>query len=76
MVMTIMLFLVGFVLITKGADMFINCTVEIGKKTNISELILVIPQTIRFFMHTPMFMLVLVERSESHLMKYYSFLNF
>ena len=40
MVMTIMLFLVGFVLITKGADMFINCTVEIGKKTNISELIL------------------------------------
>lgn len=40
MLITIILFLVGFVLITKGADIFINCTVEIGKKTHISELIL------------------------------------
>ncbi len=37
---TVVLFLVGFLLITKGADIFINCTVEIGKKTNISEIIL------------------------------------
>ena len=37
---TIVLFLIGFVLITKGADIFINCTVEIGKKTHISELVL------------------------------------
>lgn len=37
---TIILFLIGFILITKGADIFINCTVDIGKKTNISELIL------------------------------------
>lgn len=29
---TVVLFLVGFLLITKGADIFINCTVEIGKK--------------------------------------------
>nr|WP_304428287.1 calcium/sodium antiporter [Romboutsia ilealis] len=28
------------VLITKGADIFINCTVDIGKKTKISEIIL------------------------------------
>lgn len=34
------LFLIGFVLITKGADIFINCTVDIGKKTKISEIIL------------------------------------
>lgn len=40
MLMTIILFIVGFVLITKGADMFINCTVEIGRRTHISELIL------------------------------------
>lgn len=40
MFIIVLLFLVGFILITKGADMFINCTVEIGKKTNISELIL------------------------------------
>lgn len=37
---TVILFLVGFLLITKGADIFINCTVEIGRKTNISEIIL------------------------------------
>jgi len=30
----------GFILITKGADIFINYTIIIGKKTNISELIL------------------------------------
>jgi cation:H+ antiporter len=40
MIITIFLFLLGFILITKGADIFINNTVEIGKKTNISELIL------------------------------------
>ncbi|MCI9977101.1 calcium/sodium antiporter [Clostridioides difficile] len=40
MFITVILFLVGFLLITKGADIFINCTVEIGKKTNISEIIL------------------------------------
>ena len=36
----VLLFLLGFILITKGADIFINCTVDIGKKTNISELVL------------------------------------
>ena len=40
MLINIILFLIGFILITKGADIFINCTVEIGKKTNISEIIL------------------------------------
>ena len=40
MIATIILFVIGFILITKGADIFINCTVEIGKKTHISELIL------------------------------------
>ncbi|MFL8711221.1 calcium/sodium antiporter [Clostridioides sp. GD02377] len=40
MFITVILFLVGFLLITKGADIFINCTVEIGRKTNISEIIL------------------------------------
>ncbi|RDY24182.1 sodium:calcium antiporter, partial [Romboutsia maritimum] len=40
MMIILLLFLLGFILIIKGADIFINCTVEIGKKTNISELIL------------------------------------
>ena len=40
MTLVIFLFLIGFVLITKGADIFIDCTVKIGKKTGISELIL------------------------------------
>ena len=40
MVIVVILFLIGFVLISKGADFFINATVEIGRKTNISELIL------------------------------------
>ena len=40
MFITVILFLIGFVLITKGADIFINCTVDIGKKTKISEIIL------------------------------------
>lgn len=40
MISTIILFVIGFILITKGADIFINCTVEIGKKTNVSELVL------------------------------------
>ena len=40
MTVVIILFLVGFILISKGADIFIDCTVKIGKKTGISELIL------------------------------------
>lgn len=40
MIGKIILFFIGFFLITKGADIFINCTVDIGKKTNISEIIL------------------------------------
>ena len=40
MTVVIILFLVGLLLITKGADIFIDCTVQIGKKTGISELIL------------------------------------
>lgn len=40
MTVVIILFFIGFLLITKGADIFIDCTVKIGKKTGISELIL------------------------------------
>lgn len=40
MTRVICLFFIGFLLITKGADVFIDCTVKIGKKTGISELIL------------------------------------
>lgn len=40
MTFVIILFLIGFVLIIKGADIFIDCTVLIGKKTGVSELIL------------------------------------
>ena len=40
MFITILLFLVGFILITKGADIFIDCAVDIGKKANISEMVL------------------------------------
>lgn len=40
MIMVVVLFIIGFILISKGADFFINATVEIGRKTNISELIL------------------------------------
>ena len=40
MTLVIILFFVGFFLITKGADIFIDCTVKIGRKTDISELIL------------------------------------
>lgn len=40
MTLVIILFFIGFLLITKGADIFIECTVKIGKKTGISELIL------------------------------------
>lgn len=40
MIMVVILFIIGFILISKGADFFINATVEIGRKTNISELIL------------------------------------
>ena len=40
MILAIILFLIGFILIIKGADIFIECTVQIGKKTGISELIL------------------------------------
>lgn len=35
----VVLFLVGFLLIIKGVDIFINCIVEIGKKMNILEII-------------------------------------
>lgn len=40
MLIVTILFIIGFILISKGADFFINSTVEIGRKTNISELIL------------------------------------
>lgn len=40
MILTIILFIIGFILITKGADIFINCTVEMGRKTHVSEIIL------------------------------------
>lgn len=40
MFLNIIIFILGFILISKGADIFINCTVNIGKKLNISELIL------------------------------------
>ena len=40
MFIKIILFFIGFLLIIKGADIFINCTVDIGKKTKISEIIL------------------------------------
>ena len=40
MFIIVLLFFIGFILISKGADIFINYTVLIGKKTNISELIL------------------------------------
>ena len=40
MFIKIILFFIGFLLIIKGADIFKNCTVDIGKKTKISEIIL------------------------------------
>ena len=40
MTAVMILFLFGFFLITKGADIFIECTVKIAKRTGISELIL------------------------------------
>lgn len=40
MIFTIGLFLIGFILITKGADMFIDSTISVAKKTNIPEIIL------------------------------------
>lgn len=40
MIMVTVLFIIGFILISKGADFFISSTIEIGRKTNISELIL------------------------------------
>jgi cation:H+ antiporter len=40
MIITIILFLLGFVLITKGADMFIESTISVAKKTNIPEIVL------------------------------------
>lgn len=40
MIFVTILFVIGFILISKGADFFISATVEIGRKTNISELIL------------------------------------
>lgn len=38
--MTVILFILGFFLISKGADIFINATVDIGKRANISEIVL------------------------------------
>lgn len=40
MIFTIGLFLIGFILITKGADIFIDSTISVGKKTNIPEIVL------------------------------------
>ncbi|MDR1773500.1 MAG: calcium/sodium antiporter [Clostridioides sp.] len=40
MIITILIFILGFILITKGADLFINCTVEIGKVTKIPNMVL------------------------------------
>ncbi len=40
MIVIVLLFLLGLILIIKGADIFIDCIVKIGKKTGISELIL------------------------------------
>lgn len=40
MIFTIVLFLLGFVLITKGADIFIESTISVAKKTNIPEIVL------------------------------------
>ncbi|GAA0106006.1 calcium/sodium antiporter [Paraclostridium sordellii] len=40
MIFTIILFLIGFVLITKGADIFIESTISVAKRTNISEMVL------------------------------------
>lgn len=38
--MTLALFILGFFLISKGADVFINSTVDIAKRANISEIVL------------------------------------
>ena len=40
MIFTIGLFLIGFILITKGADMFIDSTIFVAKKTSIPEIVL------------------------------------
>ncbi|SCJ32401.1 Inner membrane protein yrbG [uncultured Clostridium sp.] len=40
MIFTIILFLLGFVLITEGADIFIESTISVAKKTNIPEIVL------------------------------------
>lgn len=40
MISTIILFLLGFILITKGADIFIESTISVAKKTNIPEIVL------------------------------------
>lgn len=40
MIFIIILFLLGFVLITKGADIFIESTISVAKKTNIPEIVL------------------------------------
>lgn len=40
MIFTIGLFLIGLILITKGADMFIDSTISVAKKTNIPEIVL------------------------------------
>ncbi|MGL5507663.1 MAG: calcium/sodium antiporter, partial [Paraclostridium sp.] len=40
MLIVLFLFLLGFILITKGADIFIDSTISVAKKTNIPEIVL------------------------------------
>lgn len=40
MLVVLFLFLLGFILITKGADIFIDSTISVAKKTNIPEIVL------------------------------------
>lgn len=40
MIVVLFLFLIGFILITKGADIFIDSTISVAKKTNIPEIVL------------------------------------
>lgn len=40
MVLVLFLFIIGFILITKGADIFIDSTISVAKKTNIPEIVL------------------------------------
>lgn len=40
MLVVLFLFLLGFILITKGADIFIDSTISVAKRTNIPEIVL------------------------------------